>query len=106
MRERLAEFPQDGEIQLGLRPEAFSLSTEKTKNSLSLPCRVVDVEFLGYETLIRFQPVKPFKSELTVAEQTFTSRIFQPVSCSVGEKIVLDVDLGAACFFDKSGVAV
>ncbi|MCI5160721.1 MAG: ABC transporter ATP-binding protein [Candidatus Electrothrix sp. AX5] len=106
MRERLAEFPQDGEIQLGLRPEAFSLSTEKTKNSLSLPCRVVDVEFLGYETLIRFQPVKPFKSELTVAEQTFTSRIFQPVSCSVGEEIVLDVDLGEACFFDKSGVAV
>ncbi|XOF32662.1 MAG: ABC transporter ATP-binding protein [Candidatus Electrothrix sp. YB6] len=106
MRSRLAALPQDEDIWLGLRPEAFSLSAEGQGSSLSLPCQVVDAEFLGYETLIRFQPAGPFVTELDIPEQTFTARIFQQLTCSVGEDIVLHVDLGAACFFDKSGVAV
>ncbi|MCI5121741.1 MAG: ABC transporter ATP-binding protein, partial [Candidatus Electrothrix sp. AUS4] len=106
MRAQLAVLPQNEDIWLGLRPEAFSLSTEGQKNSLSLPCKIVDLEFLGYETLIRFQLASPFKTALDIPEQNFTARIFQQLHCAVGEEIILNVDLGAACFFEKSGVAV
>ena len=106
MQSQLAELPQDEDIWLGLRPEAFSLSTEKQENSLFLPCQVVDLEFLGYEALIRFQLGSSFITELDVTEQTFTARIFQQLNFSVGDKIALTVDLGAACFFDKSGAAM
>jgi multiple sugar transport system ATP-binding protein len=106
MRVRSAELPQDEDIWLGLRPEAFSLSTEGKENSLSLPCQVVDEEFLGYETLIRFQPIAPFKTALDIGEQTFTARIFQQLNCAVGENIALNVDVSVACFFDQSGAAL
>ena len=106
IRARLAELPQDEDIWIGLRPEAFSLSPEKQENSLFLLCQVVDLEFLGYEALIRFQLGSSFITELDVTEQTFTARIFQQLNFSVGDKIALAVDLGAACFFDKSGAAM
>ncbi|WP_446011868.1 hypothetical protein [Candidatus Electrothrix sp.] len=68
---------------------------------------MVDAEFLGYETLIRFQLITPFTTALDTAGQTFfTARIFQQLHCAVDEKITLDVDPGGACFFDQSGAAV
>ncbi len=106
MRERLAGLPQDEEIWLGLRPEAFSINTEGQENSLSLSCRVVDLEFLGYETLVRFQLASPFKTRLSLPGQTFTARIFQRINCSVDEEVTLNIDLSAACFFDTNGIAI
>jgi multiple sugar transport system ATP-binding protein len=105
MRVRLAELPQDEDLWLGLRPEVFSLNSEGKENSLSLPCQIVDAEFLGYETLIRFQLGSPFITGLDVVEQTFTARIFEQLNCAIGDKIDLSVDAGAACFFDQSGAA-
>ncbi|MCI5137434.1 MAG: hypothetical protein D3922_03250, partial [Candidatus Electrothrix sp. AR1] len=66
----------------------------------------VDIAFLGYETLIRFQLSSSFITGLDVVEQTFTARIFQQLNFSVGDDIALAVDLEAACFFDKSGAAL
>ncbi|XCN75056.1 MAG: ABC transporter ATP-binding protein [Candidatus Electrothrix aestuarii] len=106
MQVRSAELPQDADIWLGLRPEAFSLSAKGQESSLSLPCQIVDEEFLGYETLIRFQLTAPFSTGLELAEENFTARIFQQLNCAVGENITLNVDVRAACFFDQSGAAV
>ncbi|WPD24015.1 MAG: ABC transporter ATP-binding protein [Candidatus Electrothrix scaldis] len=106
MRAGLEHLPRDEDIWLGLRPEAFSLSAQGQESSLSLPCQVVDEEFLGYETLIRFQPTAPFSTGLEIAEQTFTARIFQQLNCAVGENIALNVDVSVACFFDENGVAI
>ncbi|MCI5196584.1 MAG: ABC transporter ATP-binding protein [Candidatus Electrothrix sp. AW5] len=106
IRSQLTELPQDEDIWLGLRPEAFSLSAQGQKNSLSLPCQVLDAEFLGYETLIRFQLTAPFSTRLELAEESFTARIFQQLNCAVGENVTLNVDVRTACFFDQSGTAV
>ncbi|MCI5180044.1 MAG: hypothetical protein D3911_12135, partial [Candidatus Electrothrix sp. AW3_4] len=84
----------------------FRLSAAGQKNSLSLPCQVLDAEFLGYETLLRFQLTAPLKTALNIGERTFTARIFQQLNCAVGENITLNVDVRAACFFDQSGTAV
>ncbi|MCI5222856.1 MAG: ABC transporter ATP-binding protein [Candidatus Electrothrix sp. AR4] len=106
MRSQLDNLPQDEDIWIGLRPEAFSLRTEGALSNLLLPCQVVDLEFLGYETLLRFKPVSPFKTELALPTQTFTARIFQQINCSVDEKVIMNIDLSAAYFFDKNGTAV
>ncbi|MCI5115798.1 MAG: TOBE domain-containing protein, partial [Candidatus Electrothrix sp. AX1] len=106
MRAGLEHLPQDEDIWLGLRPEAFSLSAQGQENCLSLPCQVLDAEFLGYDTLLRFQLTAPLKTALNIGEQTFTARIFQQLNCAVGENITLNVDVRTACFFDQSGTAV
>ncbi|MCI5132067.1 MAG: hypothetical protein D3904_11225, partial [Candidatus Electrothrix sp. EH2] len=90
----------------GLRPEAFTLETERQAEHLSLPCQVLDAEFLGYDTLLRFQLTAPLKTALNIGERTFTARIFQQLNCAVGENIAMNVDVSATCFFDQSGTAV
>ncbi|MCI5193527.1 MAG: sn-glycerol-3-phosphate ABC transporter ATP-binding protein UgpC [Candidatus Electrothrix sp. AU1_5] len=106
MRAGLEHLSRDEDIWLGLRPEAFRLSAQGQESSLSLPCQVLDAEFLGYDTLLRFQLTAPFKTALNIGEQTFTARIFQQLNCAVGENITLNVDVRTACFFDQSGTAV
>lgn len=106
MRPQLAKLPQNADLWLGLRPEVFSVKKKEQERGLSLSCRIIDAEFLGYETLIRFQFNSPFKTTLDTAKQIFTARIFQQLNCAVGEQIMLAVDPGAACFFDISGAAI
>ncbi len=106
MRAGLEHLSRDEDIWLGLRPEVFSVKKKEQERGLSLSCRIIDAEFLGYETLIRFQLNSPFKTTLDTAKQIFTARIFQQLNCAVGEQIMLAVDPGAACFFDISGAAI
>jgi ABC-type sugar transport system ATPase subunit len=91
-----------------LRPEAFSHAPDG-ESSADLAIEVMDVEYLGHETLVHFSPPSlpaspaPGDDVATLVSGVFTARLSPDFSCHAGQTIGLNIDKHQLTLFDING---
>jgi multiple sugar transport system ATP-binding protein len=105
--------PPDGDVVVGFRPAAMPLIEDHEDTPARIAVDVITVESLGDEKNLLFLPpfdvpdvANPSRTE-TELTAMWTARVDPQARVLPGDKVVLRLDLDAACYFDAAtGLAI